>query len=101
LFNALRSAEEVDGKIQLESNLYFPVEPHHTLVVRNADKHIFRLFDELLLKGGSVNSQTFKRMVIVGPEGTGKVRFLSDNFNVVNSNCYFYFINISICLELV
>jgi hypothetical protein len=77
LYKALLSAEEINGQIQLNSNLYFPVEPHDTLIVRKAGRHIFRLFDYLILKGGNLGGgDRFRRMVVVGPEGIGKVRFL-------------------------
>lgn len=74
LHKALMIAEEVDGKIQLMDDRHFPVEAHNTLIVRKADRHIFRLFDELILKGKSINQKTFIRMVVAGPEGIGKVR---------------------------
>ncbi len=73
LYDALVTAEEVDGKIQLKGGHHYPVEAHDTLIVRKADRHIFRLFDELILKGKSIKDETFNRMVVAGPEGVGKV----------------------------
>ena len=97
LYEALLTAEEFDGKIQLKGGYHFPVEAHDTLVVRKADRHIFRLFDELILQGKSIKDETFNRMVVVGPEGVGKVRyFCLVKFVRQNMKCIF-----SSCLELV
>ncbi len=98
LFEALMTAVEVDGKIQLKDNLHFPVEAHDTLIIRKADRHLFRLFDELILKGKSINENAFDRMVIAGPEGIGKVRccFRLLLFVRQHIKCTF-----SSCLELV
>ncbi len=73
LYEALITAEEVDGKIKLKDNHHFPVEAHDTLIVRKASRHVFRLFDELILQGRKFQYQNYLRMVIVGPEGIGKV----------------------------
>ncbi len=77
LYEALMKAEEVDGKIQLKDNHHFPVEAHDTLIIRKAVRHIFRLFVALILEGKKLQDERFRRMVIVGPEGIGKVRCLS------------------------
>ncbi len=97
LYDALVTEEEVDGKIQLKGGHHYPVEAHDTLIVRKADRHIFRLFDELILKGKSIKDETFNRMVVAGPEGVGKVcYFCLVEFVRQNMKCIF-----SSCLELV
>ncbi len=93
LYEALVTAEEVDDKIQLKDNLHFPVEAHDTLIIRKADRHLFRLFDELILKGKSIKDETFNRMVVAGPEGVGKVRyFCLVKFVRQNMKCIFFFL---------
>ena len=72
-YETLRAAEEVDGKIQLPNHQCFPVEKHDTLIVRNAHRHIYRLFVALLLEGKQLHGQRFGRMVVTGPDSVGKV----------------------------
>jgi hypothetical protein len=102
LYEALKTAEEVDGKIQLRDDHHFPVEAHDTLIVRKANRHIFRLFVALILEGKTLGDESFRRMVVAGPEGIGKVRCLYHELLLL----LFFFLSFfdslfNSCLELV
>jgi hypothetical protein len=80
LYNALLHAEEKDGIVKLKdshgNSLDFPVEEHDTLIVRNADRHLWRLFSRVVLDGESIDDRdrtAFMGMLVLGPEGIGKV----------------------------
>lgn len=77
LYNALLRAEERDGIVKLKdshgNSLNFPVEAHDTLIVRNADKHLWRLFSRVVLDGECIDGDAFESMLVLGPEGVGKV----------------------------
>ena len=81
LFNAFLQSEEKDGKVKLKDShgksLNFPIEKHDTLIVRKADRHLWTLFSKAMLDGESMNEVVYNSMVVLGPEGIGKV-------------CYFY-----------
>ncbi len=56
------------------NRLCFPVEDHDTLIVRKADRHLWRLYSRVVLDGECINDDvTFKSMLVLGPEGIGKV----------------------------
>ncbi len=75
MYEELRNAEEIDNKIVLRNNFFFPVEKHNTLLIRAADRHIFKLFEMIVLNKQSVEEWFYDCMIVAGPEGVGKVSY--------------------------
>ncbi len=77
LFNAFLKAEEKDGMIKLKDSkgapLNFIIEKEDTLIVRKADRHLWTLFSKVMLDGEPLYNVNYRGMVILGPEGIGKV----------------------------
>jgi hypothetical protein len=62
----------------------FPVEDHNTLIVRKADKHLWRLFEDGILNADKkIGRYNYRAMLILGPEGTGKVRSILKLFHIL------------------
>lgn len=78
LFDALLHSQEIDGVVKLKDSngncRHFPVEEHDTLLVRKADRHLWRFFSKVVVDGEIIDGvHAFKQMIVVGPEGVGKV----------------------------
>jgi hypothetical protein len=77
LFDALLHAEEKDGMVKLKDShgksLNFPIEEHDTLIVRKSVRHLWRLFSKAMLDGEVIHNVAYKNLLILGPEGIGKV----------------------------
>ena len=74
LYEALLDAKEVDGIIRLPGNVLFPVELEDgsqnygsTLIVRQAQRDLWKLFEEYVL-----NENVHRSMLCLGPPGIGK-----------------------------
>ena len=95
-FVCLIAAQECDDMIVLENGFKFPVEGQATmdnkLLIRKADKHLWKLFENAILNKGSINGHIYRHLMVLGPEGTGKVcSFITFNFfNEHNSNDLFF-----------
>jgi len=73
LYDAIFDSVEVDGLIKLNNDQFYPVERHNTLVVRKGDKHLWKIFEKAMLNGQEIDRQIFRTLLVLGPEGTGKV----------------------------
>ncbi len=57
-------------------NKDFPVEPSarsNTLIVRECDRHFWTMYEKGVMNNVDLDGIAHKNMLIVGPEGVGKV----------------------------
>jgi hypothetical protein len=77
LFNAFLQSEEKDGIVKLKDShgksLNYLIEEHDTLIVRKSGRHLWTLFSKAMLDGERINGVAYNGMVVLGPEGIGKV----------------------------
>jgi hypothetical protein len=61
--------------MELPGGFDFPLEAHNKLLVRNAHKHLWTLFEKCILNEGGkkIDGVKYRAMLILGQEGTGKV----------------------------
>ncbi len=80
MYNAFLNAKEKHGMIKLKDlkgqRLNFIIEKHNTLIVRKAHRHLWTLFSKVMLDGEPLDNVNYHGMVVLGPEGIGKVSFI-------------------------
>ena len=69
--------EEKDGMVKLKDSkgkpLNFIIEKEDTLLIRKSDRHLWTLFSKAVLDGEKIDEVEYNGMVVLGPEGVGKV----------------------------
>lgn len=77
MFNAFMQVEEKDGLVKLTdskgNSRNFFIDSSDTLVIRHSDRHLWTLFSKAVLEGTRIGKELYNGMVVLGPEGVGKV----------------------------
>ena len=73
LYTVIRDAKEDGRLIVLKGPFKFPLEDDNKLIIRKADKHIFTLWKEACFGGHAIKGIKAKHLIVLGPEGVGKV----------------------------
>ena len=67
--------------------LNFIIDESDTLIIRKADRHLWTLFSKGMLDGEKINGVKFNCMLVLGPEGVGKVNIFFNTQKIKHFTC--------------